>query len=235
MKDISNLAIFSTIGITLLVSCYSTPISYDTAEIPYNSGSVRVGVGGQYYPGGYEEYDPWGGVRYHYSKDYNVRGDVQVGYGWKSIVEVGAMGGVAVGSYRYLQPSSHKNYDYRDFMRFLELQIDFYPYVKIGTPTDSARFSIKPYVGQGILWRKSPDSSMTIGTLTPKLDLLFGFGKPERLTLGLSLSATYTPIMALISLHYPRFTLSFMVGPFVGELNDQYTLGAFYFGIGKRF
>lgn len=210
-------------------SCFSTPISYDTAEIPDNSENVRIGLGGQYYYGMYEEHDVWGGKIYnYYSQDISLRGDVQLGYGLERVFEVGIMGGIAVGDYEYISPSYYKNHGGS------ELQADIYPYIKFGIPTDPVRFSIKPSLGVGVHLRSYHDGSPAKPMLLPKLDFLVGFGKPELLTLGAVIHPyTPTPVMGVVSLHYSKFTFSFMGG--YGFNSEVGALKTFYLGIGKRF
>ena len=235
VKGISRSVALLSVGITFLASCFSTPISYDTAEIPDNSRNLKVGLGGQHYYEIYEDFNPFSGSTFYYSRDFNVRGDVQAGYGWRRIVEVGVMGGVAVGYYKYTMAPSHTN-------RWgWEGLVDVYPYVKVGIPTDPVRFSIKPSFGQGFLFRQYHSRFFLV--LSPRLDLLVGFGKPERLTLGASLlpgSNEYTSdVLIITSLHHSDYTFSFMSGwniGHIGNTGDWYVTpsGTLHFGIGKR-
>ncbi len=148
------------------------------SEIPNNSKNVRVGLGGQYY----------------YSRDFNIRGDIQAGYGWKRVIELGIMGGISTGNYEYLTCYYYSCYSGPEF------QADIYPYIKLGTPTDPVRFSIKPSLGLGVHLRRYHDETPERGIFLPKLDLLLDFGKPERLTLGISVYPASTPVEGFISL-----------------------------------
>jgi len=211
-----NLVVFLVIVILFMLSCVSTPTSYDTAQIPDNGKNLRVGVSGQIgegrYPVGY-------GFSYYNIRYRKVRGDLQAGYGIKKFVENGANVGIAVGNYSEDDNSRHY------------LQTDIYIYTKVGIPTDPIRFSLKHSLG-GALTESPPDVRAVPLMYT---DLLFGIGSPEFLTMGLRIDyRAENSFMLILSSHISSFTISFMYGYYNKYYEHEWSKDI-YFGIGKAF
>jgi len=265
-----NLIVFSVIVDLFMQSCTSVPMSYDTAQIPEDGKNLRAGLSGQIVRVVREE-----GLSY---RGYKVREDFQVGYGVKKSFEGGVNMGVAVGNYRtklyqyyyyywdyYYWDSLYRLYQYYyywdryyDYWDIIinQFQVDIYPYIKLGIPTDPVRFSLKLSSGSGFIRTSYVRNVYRIDTIykvdtvyvdTIKvdasggdrtipisgayIDLLFGVGNPEFLTMGLRIGySKENPFMLILSSHLSSFTLSFMFGYF-GWYSDRAL--NFYFGIGK--
>ena len=224
---------FLAVPTIYLLSCISAPISYDTAEIPNYHERIKVGLGGQISYG--NNLITTASLLFDsqmyptYQRDYKLRVDFQWGYGMKRLIEIGVNGGIAFG------PRYEYYYDNNWNMIFIrnEIQVDAIQYIKIGTPTDPFRFSIKPALGTVLSKDLSPRSPyLILSSLIIYLDLLFGFGKPEFLTSGVRLSLSETPIMFLVSLHFQEFTPSLMLGYYSDKYDQAKRV---YFGISRRF
>ena len=202
--------------------CISMPISYDTAQIPNNDKTLRAGVGGQVAEGIYTISTGCSYDRIYY-KNNKVRGDLQAGYGVKKFFEGGANVGIALGNH------AEDSIPIRD-----ELQADIYPYIKLGIPTDPVRFSLKYSAGAGFMaFRSYRTNEMgLIPIFGTYIDLLFGIGNPEFLTVGLRITAKETPFILVLSSHLFGFTLSFMYGYYTDNYDWSKNI---YFGIGKTF
>ncbi len=160
------------LGLILFGYDVPSPISYDNAEIPNNSRNVKVGLGVGYDKRGF------------YYTDFILRADIHAGYGMRRFVEAGVDGGIGGG---YCIPP----YGVRYYC--ISPYLDIYPYIKLGIPTDPVRFSIKPSLG-GRLYFPLP-------ILSSKLDILMGVGKPEYMTLGVSLNIPYLFVRKYLNGH----------------------------------
>lgn len=188
-------ALIVILSAIFLPLCVSTPINYDTAQIPDGRTPLRVGVGAHGFKGSYTVC----GSPYNYTGG-TVRGDVQVGYGFKRVAEVGLQGGMAVGGYEERREDGTVS-DRGGFV-----QADVYPYLKVGIPGESFRATLKVAAGGGL-------TTLGSGGAYPMAyaDLLFGLGSPERLTFGFRLSPT-DGLLAVGSLHFGLYVLSVMAG-----------------------
>ncbi len=188
-------ALIVVLSAIFLPLCISTPVTYDTAQIPDGRAPLRAGAGVHGFKGGYTAC----GSQYRYTGG-EVRGDVQVGYGIRKVAEVGVQGGVAVGGY------VERREDGTVSDSGLFLLADAYPYLKVGIPGERFRVSLKVAAGGGL-------TSIGRGGGYPMAytDLLFGVGSPERLTFGFRLSPT-DGLMAMGSIHFGLYVLSVMAG-----------------------
>ena len=182
--------------------CVSAPINYDTAQIPDGRATLRIGAGMQRFKGRYY------GCGSHTYTGGTVRGDVQVGYGIRRIAEVGVQGGVAAGEYRMSDETDSVS------SSGTFLQIDAYPYLKVGIPGERFRTTLKVAAGGGLTTLRGGGFYGVEGIGWYPMayaDLLFGLGTPERLTFGLRVSPV-EGLSALGSLHLGPYVLSVMAG-----------------------
>jgi len=193
--------------------CVSTPINYDTAEIPDDSTRIKVGGGVQGFKGQYTTNICGSSSTTKYSGGA-VRGDVHLGHGINRIVEVGVQAGASAGTYeesRYEQVRNTEAF----------VQADLSPYFKVGIPSRSFRFSLK-VAPQLLFYYRSPDAVVAPSAYA---DLLFGVGSPEWLTTGLRFSMIHG-VGGILSLHRGRTTLSFMTLFWPGGEDNYLTVSA---------
>ncbi len=195
--------------------CVSTPINYDTAEIPDDSTRVRVGGGVQGFKGKYT----MSICGYSSTTEYSagaVRGDVQISHGIGRVVEMGVQGGASAGGIVESDSGTGQTGKTEPF-----LQADLSPYFKVGLPSRSFRFSFK-LAPQVLLYYRSPN-----GALIPSAyaDLLFGYGSPEWITTGLRFSMIHG-VGGMLSLHRGRTTFSFMALFWPGNEDNYLSVSA---------
>ncbi|MFZ8802101.1 MAG: hypothetical protein ACO2PO_03775 [Candidatus Calescibacterium sp.] len=193
-------------------SCFAPLINNDTAQI--NPKSTNQRISGAFEVGGGKNLSGDGAGKF---TSVGVVGSYQIGYGISKNFEVGGQFGGGIG--QIISESEERN---------IEGNITGLGYLKIGGSGGNFNFAIKLAPGVGIFY--SPPDILPLPT--GYVDLMLGFGNPEKLTLYLGFE-NFIPRLGA-NLHFEKFSLFAQISG-AGEISGAKDLFFLKLGAGYKF